>query len=67
MVTDRGLWWTDNGAVLCTDHLGSCARYTGHDISGQAIEPVTAQQIATLARDGLNVQCETCRAIGGAR
>lgn len=53
------LWYTDNGAVYCTDHLGMTARYTGRDISGQRIERVKAKDAETHS-----IKCETCEVRG---
>ncbi len=50
------LFITDNGSILCSEHLGAAARFTGRDISGQAIEKVTPAHDF----DGLTPRCETC-------
>lgn len=58
------LYETDNGAVLCGDHLGSMARATGRDISGDPIILLGAADLVALRRllpEG--PLCETCRAI----
>ena len=44
-----GLWTTDNGMTLCSDHLGQTARCTGADLSGMPIIP---------SND--DYSCETC-------
>ena len=57
------LYFTDNGAIYCGDHLGSSARYTGRDISGQKIERVTPEDAAQARRSfGMTLKCETCGA-----
>ncbi|HEY9467616.1 MAG TPA: hypothetical protein VIR54_31200 [Vicinamibacterales bacterium] len=55
------IYLTDNGRALCGQHLGSSAKHTGRDISGQPIEPVTPE-VATMARDefGYIPSCEHC-------
>lgn len=54
-------YFTDNGAVLCGDHLGASAKYTGRDISGQPIERVTPEDVRDAKAMGWEVQCEHCR------
>ncbi len=61
-----GLFFTDNGCVLCAAHLGASARYTGRDLSGQRIERVTAQDHADAEAMGLRLACETCGGRGDA-
>ena len=57
----KALWFCDNGACYCTDHLGSSALYTGRDISGQRIERVTASDALEAAKIyGASLRCETC-------
>jgi hypothetical protein len=34
----------DNGALLCVECAGSCAKYTGHDRSGQKVSVMPYQQ-----------------------
>lgn len=55
------LYITDNGRTLCGDHVGASAKYTGHDISGQPIYPVTPADVAYNDAHGWpEIQCETC-------
>lgn len=54
------LWFTDNGAIYCTDHLGASARITGRDISGQKIEQVTVADRLEAAKAGWLIRCESC-------
>ena len=54
------LYFTDNGAMLCGAHLGSSARYTGCDISGQPIERVTLDDAQYLASLNVPARCEHC-------
>ena len=61
-MTTTNLFLTDNGMVLCREHLGVTAAATGRDLSGQAIEPVTAEDAAEL-----DLSCEDRRCCGGAR
>lgn len=60
-INDATLYITDNGAVYCGAHLGATARYTGRDISGQPIEPITPE-VVREARDVMGVEfcCEQC-------
>lgn len=55
------LFLCDNGACYCSNHLGSTAKATGYDISGQAIMAVTASMKAEAKRDGYSIECEECR------
>jgi len=59
---EPGLYFTDNGAVYCLDHLGTAARFTGRDISGQAIQRLTDSDerfLRTFAALRKNL-CEAC-------
>lgn len=55
----RALFLTDNGCCLCGQHLGSSARFTGRDISGQPIVELTPEIIAAEG-GGWTPACETC-------
>ena len=57
---DHAVYFTDNGAMLCGAHLGSSARYTGRDLSGQPIKRVTVQDAVDLAAMGCEAKCEHC-------
>ena len=58
---DGALYFTDNGRVLCTDHLGFSARITARDISGQKIERVTEEDVKEAkAQPGWEPECEEC-------
>jgi hypothetical protein len=52
------IYITDNGRLLCHEHLGVTARLTGRDLSGQPIEPVTE---AAFRAAGLDPR--VCRAL----
>lgn len=55
------IYLTDNGRALCGDHLGSSARYTGRDISGQKIEAVTPADVREMRSVyGVEIACESC-------
>lgn len=56
------LYLTDNGCCLCGKHLGSSARFTGHDISGQEIMEITEEvrQIAAGEFTDWQPRCEMC-------
>jgi hypothetical protein len=60
VVDDDALYLVDNGAVLCGAHLGSSARYTGRDISGQAIHRLNVFDLCTAKSEGWTVRCEVC-------
>ena len=63
LTDDLSLYLTDNGRVACGRHLGSSARYTGRDISGQRIERVTdatARSWHQAVREP--IKCEDCGA-----
>lgn len=61
-VTDKALYLTDNGRILCGQHCGTAAAYTGADISGQPIELVTDKHAAEWARlTGEVIHCEDCQ------
>ena len=55
------LYFTDNGRVLCGEHLGMSAMYTGYDISGQKIVRVTPAEAEAAKRDlDCALDCEDC-------
>jgi hypothetical protein len=54
------IYLTDNGAAYCGDHLGTSAKYTGRDISGQPIEPITPPMVAEAKAMGWTPACEQC-------
>jgi hypothetical protein len=55
------IYLTDNGAAYCGEHLGTSARMTGRDISGQPIYRVTEEDaMATLLQEGRTIRCEMC-------
>jgi len=59
--TKKTLFFVDNGALLCTKHLGATAAATGRDISGQKIHRISAAEYAELCKMvGKTVDCETC-------
>lgn len=59
-INDATIYLTDNGAALCGEHLGTSAKYTGRDISGQPIEPVTPAMVREATELGWEVKCEHC-------
>ncbi len=60
-ISDTTVYLCDNGAAYCGRHLGMTARYSGHDISGQPIQPVTPDVVREAQRYGYDVPvCETC-------
>jgi len=53
------LYLCDNGACYCGEHLGSTAKATGCDISGQKIERVTVDDALMAAKEfGVSLRCE---------
>lgn len=58
------LYFTDNGAVLCGDHLGMTAKASGRDISGQKIEKVTPDDVRWAQGEGWTIKCEHCGRVG---
>ena len=57
------LYFTDNGCVLCGDDLGSSAKFTGRDISGQKIQRVSLADVREwrlMASDLPDICCEQC-------
>ena len=59
-ISDATIYLCDNGMALCGAHLGTTARYTGRDLSGQPIEPVTPEVAREARNMGWDVQCEQC-------
>jgi hypothetical protein len=66
-VDPSALYFTDNGAVLCADHLGMSARYSGRDISGQRIVKVTPFDVRQMDAMGVPCRCESCGAANASR
>lgn len=60
MIDNDSLYFCDNGALYCGLHLGSSARATLRDISGQTIERVTAETIRCATDEGMTLACEQC-------
>ena len=57
------LWSCDNGAIICTEHLGHSATVTGRDISGQRVRWMTDEDREFWAHDmGEEMRCERCPA-----
>ena len=57
------LYFTDNGCVLCGEHLGMSAKYSGRDISGQPIQRVSLADVREYrlnAPDCPDIHCEQC-------
>lgn len=61
MTRNETLYLTDNGACYCGEHLGSTARHTGRDISGQPIYPVTPEDAREAKAMGVDLTCERPR------
>lgn len=55
------IYLTDNGKALCGEHLGASARFTGRDISGQPILPMTPAIVReSIREDQWHPTCEQC-------
>ncbi len=54
------IYFCDNGATYCGDHLGMTAKHTGRDRSGQKIHAVTADDAREGAKVGFEITCEMC-------
>ena len=57
------LYFTDNGCVLCGADLGSSAKHTGRDISGQKIQRVSLADVRAWRKDAPelpDLSCEQC-------
>lgn len=52
------VYWADNGRRICTRCGGASALYTGYDLSGQAVERVTADDVYAWFGDRHPFQCE---------
>lgn len=59
--TSAVLYFTDNGRVLCGQHLGASARLTGRDLSGQRITRTTREDAEDFRAMGLTLACEVCQ------
>ena len=60
-ITSETLYLTDGGACYCGDHLGTTARYTGRDISGQPIHAVTPDDAHEAESLGVTLTCDEPR------
>lgn len=61
VLKDDTLYFTDNGAIYHGKCCGMSARYTGRDISGQAVMAITAAVREQCLAEGLEPKCERCR------
>lgn len=65
----NAIYFTDNGATLCGEHLGMTAKMTGRDISGQTIERVTPEDVQNWNLDYADlgpIKCESCGKVASA-
>lgn len=63
-IQSTAIYLTDNGRALCGDHLGSTARHTGRDLSGQRILRVTPTMVREYAKmDAGDLACESCQQV----
>lgn len=54
------IYLCDNGRAVCGEHLGAEAKYSGLDISGAPIEPVTPEMAKYALTVGFPICCEDC-------
>ena len=60
-ISDDTIYSTDNGRLLCGKHLGSTAKATGRDLSGQTILAIGPDEATYCqATFGEVPECETC-------
>jgi len=52
------VYWADNGRRICAGCAGASALYTGHDLSGQPVERVTAEDVRDWPTDLGPLGCE---------
>ena len=60
-ISDSTLYLGDNGRCLCGEHLGTSARYTGRDLSGQPIMAITPEIAKEAQQMGAPLECEQPR------
>lgn len=61
VLRDTDLYLVDNGACYCGLHAGNSARYTGRDISGQAVVRLTVAAVRQSIQDyNWEPSCEQC-------
>lgn len=60
-VKPDALYLGDNGRCCCGEHLGTTARLTGRDLSGQPIEEITPDMLPECAALGFTPKCEEPR------
>ena len=62
-INDESIYFTDNGALYCGQHLGASARFSGRDISGQEIAKVQPAEALEMDLLGFPPECEqhNCR------
>ena len=51
VLQDGAVYWADNGRRICARCAGATALYTGHDLSGQKVERVTAADVRDWPED----------------
>lgn len=61
VLDDSRLYFGDNGRVFCGAHAGASAKFTGRDISGQRVKPLTARDHAEAKAAGIAFECESCK------
>jgi len=58
VLADGAVYWGDGGRRVCARCAGAAALYTGHDISGQPVERVTAEDVRDWPIDLGPLGCE---------
>ena len=58
VLRDGAVYWADNGRRICARCGGASALYTGRDISGQAVERVTVDDVHAWPEDLGPLACE---------
>lgn len=61
VLRDDRLYFTDNGRIVCGQHAGMTAQYTGRDLSGQKVLMVSMKVAKQWLTDfGEPIKCEDC-------
>jgi len=66
VLRDGAVYWADNGRRICARCAGASALYTGRDLSGQAVERVTVDDVQAWPQDLGPLVCESgCTTLSG--
>jgi hypothetical protein len=58
VLAEGAVYWADNGRRICAKCAGASAKYTGHDISGQAVARVTLADVEGWPDEFGRLACE---------